>query len=405
MVGTLRLSRSQIAQIVGNDPEAIRQFENLFAFQETAINDAQSLSINVGAADNKANEALAQLQRIADALDVVANAPAIRADNAVATDYIDFHLTPPHNNIIGRMNWNDSDRTIEVGLDYDVMQQVGLETYTRVQNVTGVTIPNGSAVGFVGAGIAGEVQAAPFIADGSQNSLYIIGVMTHDLPDSGETGYCTILGKVRGLDTSAWAVGDVLYCSPTTAGALTNVKPTAPDNVIPIAAVLVSDATEGVINVRPVIEQQKNYGEFTNTTTIVPAAANTAYAMALPNTEIALGVSIASTSRIVMERAGLYQFITRVQFSATNANLKSAWLWYRLNGTTDYTRSSVISTLAQNGGYRTLSASEFFTLEAGDYIEIMWAVDDVGLNPTNVAATAFSPSSPTARVSVTQVQQ
>jgi len=364
MVGTLRLSRSQIAQIVGNDPEAIRQFEKLFAMTADGAEDIEAVALASGIADNKANEALAQLQRIADALEVVANAPAIHADNSVITDYIDFRLNPKHNNTIARMNWNNLDNTIEVGLDYDVMQQVGLETYIRVQNVTGVTIPNGSAVGFVGAGIAGEVQAAPFIADGSQNSLYIIGVMTHDLPDSGETGYCTILGKVRGLDTSAWAVGDVLYCSPTTAGALTNVKPTAPDNVIPIAAVLVSDATDGVINVRPVLEQQKNYGEFTNTTTIVPAAANTAYAMGWSNTEISRGVSIASTSRIVMTQAGLYQFTARVQFSATNANAKSAWLWYKLNGTTDYTRSSVISSLAQNGGYRTLTATEFFTLSS-----------------------------------------
>lgn len=75
MVDRLRLSRAQIAAFVGNDPEAIRQIEKLFSTavsQETGIDE---VAVIAGTADSKAGQALAELQRIADALEVLALAP------------------------------------------------------------------------------------------------------------------------------------------------------------------------------------------------------------------------------------------------------------------------------------------------------------------------------------------
>jgi hypothetical protein len=291
-------------------------------------------------------------------------------------------------------------------MEYGVTQQIGQETYARVGNTTGSMIPNGSVVGFVGA-TSDALLVAPYLADGSTPTLYILGVMTHDLPDSGDKGYCCTWGFVRGLDTSAFTAGDILYASPSVSGGLTNVKPTAPDNVLPLAACVVADATNGVIFVRPTIEQERYYGEFYNTTGVTPAATNTAYAMAWDGTSIADGVSVAGTpvTEITVSESGLYQFNARIQFSSSNANTKSAWVWWRLNGMTDYTNSAVIGTLSTNNGYLVARNSEFFSLAANDYIELMWAVDDTALAPTTVAATAFAPAAPCAIVEVTQIQQ
>ena len=162
--------------------------------------------------------------------------------------------------------------------------------------------------------------------------------------------------------------------------------------------------TDGEIFVRPTIEQEKYYGEFYNTTGVVPVAPNTAYALNWDGSNIADGVSI-SGSQITISESGLYQFNARIQFQSSNANIKSAWVWWRLNGTTTYANSATIGTLASNGGYLVIRNSEFFSLAAGDYIELMWAVDDIGLAPTNVAATAFAPAAPCAIIEVTQIQQ
>lgn len=314
--------------------------------------------------------------------------------------------SPPVVSDVGVMAWNTTDQTLNLGMEYGVTQQIGQETYARVGNTTGSTIPNGSVVGFAGA-TTDALLVAPYLADGSSSSLYILGVMTHDLPDSGDKGYCCTWGFVRDVDTSAFSAGDILYASPTVAGELTNVKPTAPDTVIPLAACVVSDATNGIIFVRPTIEQEQYYGEFYNTTGVTPLANNTAYAMEWDGTSIADGVSVAGTpvTEITVSESGLYQFNARIQFSTSNSNTKSAWLWWRLNGTTDYPNSAVIGTLSDNNGYLVVRNSEFFSLAANDYVELMWAVDDTGLAPTNVAATAFAPAAPCAVVEVTQIQQ
>jgi hypothetical protein len=304
----------------------------------------------------------------------------------------------------GSMSWDQTDATLNLGMEYGVVQQIGQETYARVGNTTGVTIPKGTVVGFAGA-TSDALLVAPYLADGTSPSLYILGVMAHALPDSGEKGYCCTWGFVRGIDTSGFAAGDVLYASPTVAGGLTKTKPTAPDNVIPIAACVVSDAANGVIFVRPTIQQMQYYGEFTKTTDQTPAASNTAYALTLDNTEISNGVTIGTpTSRIVAPESGLYKFDVTVQLTSGNSSAKNIWVWYRKNGT-NIANSARLVTMNINGGYVPIAIIETISLAANDYVEIMFASSDTAVTVDNVAATAFAPASPAVVLNVTQVQQ
>lgn len=318
-----------------------------------------------------------------------------------------FVTTDSHTPAEGTMSWNSADGTLDIGMEYGVIQQVGQEIYARVENMTGSTMANGTVVGFSGVGANNVLSVTKYLADGSTPTLYILGVLTHELPDSGEVGYCTTFGHVRGINTSAFSVGDVLYASPTTAGAFTNVKPTAPDNVVPVAAVLKVGTTDGEIFVRPSIEQQYYNGQFTKNATITPAAANTAYALAWDTTVITEGITLTGspTTRLTVAHSGLYNFAVRIQFSSSNSNSKSAWMWLKKNGTTNIGSSTAVGSLKDSGGYTVLSINDFVSLAANDYVELFWAVDDTGLQPTNVAATAFAPSAPTAHVAVTQVQQ
>ena len=418
----LNLTRDQLATFL-KDHEQIRQFERLFAdvnqLEPTTLVD---LAITASTAGQQAVEALDALNRIANALEMVAAAPVPQQEdplrlpdlapvaennNSVVTDYVDLNAAAPHVSRIRRLAWNDAEQTADLGMEYGVVQQIGLEYYARVENATGVTIPRGSVVGFAGVSANNVISVTPYLADGSTPSLYILGVMAHDLPNAGQIGYCTVWGHVAGIDTSAFSVGDILYASPTVAGDFTATKPTAPDNVIPLAAVLEADATNGEIFVRPTIEQERYYGEFYNTAGVTPIAANTAYALAWSGATISDGITIAGApvTQITVSESGLYQFNARVQFSSGNSSLKSAWVWWKLNGTTTYANSATVGSLSDNGGYMVLRNSEFFSLAAGDYIELMWAVDDTNLEPTNVAATAFAPAAPCAVVEVTQIQQ
>jgi len=329
----------------------------------------------------------------------------VNVDGFVASPtYIQMSTAATPATAMGRLGWNTTDQTLDLGMDYGVVQQIGEETYARVQNNTGVDIPNGTVVGFAGA-TSDALLVAPYLADGSSPTLYILGVMTHDLPDSGEKGYCTTWGFVRGLDTSAFSAGDILYASPSVAGEFTNVKPTAPNNVIPLAACISSDATDGVVFVRPTIQQMQYYGVFAKTSDQTPAVINTAYAVTFDSTRISNGVVIGSpTSRIVFPESGLYQVQATIQLASGSSSAKNIWVWYRKNGT-DISNSARLVTLDINNGYIPVSVNEPISLAANDYIELMFAADSTSVTIDAVASTAFAPAAPAVVLEVTQIQQ
>ena len=404
--------------------EWYRFFFNLFQLTGSGSNYASLTDLQVGppvqqidlttvdpvpagfaayASNSSLESDVAELQKEVQALGAT---PPLLNSNTLDTNYLDFEVDAPSTPKMGRMGWNQADQTLNLGMEYDVVQQIGLETYARVQNNTGILIPNGTVVGFTGAVPDSALSVAPYLANGATNTLYIVGVMTHDLPDTGDKGYCTTWGFVREVDTSGFTLGDILYASPTVAGAFTNVKPTAPDNVVPIAAVLQVGTTDGIIFVRPTIEQQMYYGEFTKTNSQSPVAANTAYPLLFNNTQIANGVSIGTTtSKIYVDQAGLYNIACSVQITSTNSSQKSVWVWLRLNGTTDFPNSARVASITLNNGYLVVTLNEVASLLAGDFIEVMYAADSINVSIATVAATAFAPAAPAVILAVTQTEQ
>jgi hypothetical protein len=159
-------------------------------------------------------------------------------------DYVDFNRVGPHVAAARRMQWNEDDGTIDVGLNADVVLQVGQEMQFYAKNTSGGAIDNGSPVMFTGTvGASGKLTFSKAVADGSITSLYMMGVATEDIPNNG-FGYITSFGKVRGFNTSGapysetWVDGDIIYFSPTVAGGWTNVLPVAPNLDLPVAVVL-----------------------------------------------------------------------------------------------------------------------------------------------------------------------
>lgn len=306
----------------------------------------------------------------------------------------------------GQLSWSTTDETVDITMGNGVVQQVGFETYMRVSNDTGSQIDNGEVVGFVG--VNGEIKVAPYIANSSANELYFIGVATYDMPD-GETGPVTLYGKVRGLDTTGpgaetWSVGDILYASPTTAGLLTNVRPTAPNVVIVVAAVLSVDATDGEIMVRPTIPIGLDYGSFDSTSTQSIGTINTATAITLGTTLVSNGVSIGTpTSRIVVTEAGFYQFEVTLQLASKSASAKNVYFWIRKNGT-DVPDTVRAITNDINNGYSPISLNYTISLAASDYVELYWAADSTDVDIEPITGLAFAPDAPSVIVNVNQLQ-
>jgi hypothetical protein len=284
----LNLTRDQLATFLKNH-EQIKQFERLFQIADEVApsSDTTGISIQAGNADAAANEALAQivrlaqdaatnsgaadqkavqaldaLGRIANALEMLATAPVIQNNNSVVTDYIDLPEIGPHVSQARRVQWNRDDGTMDVGLYGGSVLQVGQEIHYYAKNTSGALIANGTPVMFTGTiGSSGKLTFGLAIADGSVLSDYMMGVTTQDIADN-DFGYVTDFGLVRGFDTTGapygqvWNDGDLLYFDPAAPGTWTNVAPQAPNIDVPVAVVVNAGAGgSGSIFVRMTIAE------------------------------------------------------------------------------------------------------------------------------------------------------
>ena len=280
-----------------------------------------------------------------------------------------------------------------------------------VLNGTPTLIPKGTAVGFSGVNGSNRIEVSPYLADGSTDSLYFIGLAGQDLLPNAQ-GYVTLYGRITGINTSGlsvgetWANGDILWASPTYSGGLTKTKPTAPDNVISVAAVLFASLTAGQVMVRPLINLQEYYGEFTKTTTQTPAVAGDEYLVTWDNTDISNGVAIGSpASRLVVPATGLYNVNVELQFTCTVGAKRDVVAFFKKNGT-DVANSAYYQSIDINNGYTQVTLSEFFSLAANDYLEVGFGVlGGLNISLAPVAATANFPAAPSAHASILQVQQ
>ena len=305
---------------------------------------------------------------------------------------------------VGQLCWSEQDQTLNLQHPNGVTQQIGQETYAKVRNKTGSTIPNGTAVRFAGAEQDGTARllVAPFQANNVYPSLYGLGITTENI-ENGADGRVTVWGKVREVNTSAFNVGDVLYVSTTVAGGLTNVKPTAPNNVVPMAAVLRVDSSAGEIFVRPSYEQQKNYGNFVSDSDQTLSLANTPTPIRLSRDLVAQQMQYRDSDRSIIEvfESGLYVVTVNAQITSTNSSSKNVYFWLRKNDS-DLTGTTRIVTISGNNVSTTFSSTNTVSMGANDALRHMWAATNATVTLQAVPATAFAPSSPSVKIDITQ---
>ncbi len=148
----------------------------------------------------------------------------------------------------GQLSWNTDEETVDL-IQNGATLQLGQEVQWHCRNNTLSTIANGTPVMATGTiGASGRITIAPMVSTTQSNAKYFIGIATEDIAADTD-GKVTHFGKVRGIDTSAYSEGAVLYLDPTTDGGLTATEPTSGMN-IPAAFVLTSHASVGTLAVR-----------------------------------------------------------------------------------------------------------------------------------------------------------
>lgn len=157
----------------------------------------------------------------------------------------------------GTVSWNADEETLDLIQDGATLQ-LGQEVQWHCRNNTGSTIANGTPVMATGTlGASGRITIAPMGSTTQSNAMYFLGIATEDIA-AGTDGKVTHFGKVRGIDTSGYSEGAVLYLDPTIDGALTATAPTSGMHIA-AAFVVTSHAVNGALAVRVNVTDENEF--------------------------------------------------------------------------------------------------------------------------------------------------
>ena len=152
---------------------------------------------------------------------------------------------------------------------------------------------------------------------------------------------------------------------------------------------------------RQIVLEDGHY-DGTVSTNQTAASANTAYVLTF-SPDIFDGIENGTpTSRLVVDEAGQYFVSFSAQIVSSSASTVTFWFWPRVNGV-DVSKATMKNSLHNNGAVFITSRSAIFQLNAGDYLEAMWAVDSTDGSLQAAAATAFAPAAPAATISIVRL--
>lgn len=159
-------------------------------------------------------------------------------------DFVQFDTAATVTPATGRLYFNDG----EGGLSYvlkggNVVQEVGQSQQVLVYNGTGATLNKGQVV-YTNGAQGQRPTVALALATSDATSARTLGIVAESIANGAE-GWVSTLGIIENIDTSAFTTGAQLYLSGTTAGGLTQTKPSAPIHMVYVARCIKSHASSG----------------------------------------------------------------------------------------------------------------------------------------------------------------
>lgn len=253
-------------------------------------------------------------------------------------------------------------------------------------------------------------------ANNDPNSADTLGIVAQDISNN-QSGYIMIYGELNNINTTGtlqgetWNDGDALFLSPTVAGGITNVKPTAPNHGVRLGYVEYAHQNNGKIFVK--IDNGYELGELhdlyvpnpIDNDTIVWSSGNTRYenkantgysiSFGATNTNpvdattyligghlaTTLQTLAVNTLRLYFPKSGRVKGIV-MHFIGTAGSNEQSTISFRLNDTTDTT---IVSNADFSGTQTVISnLSLNISVSAGDYAHIKWVTPTWATNPTGL---------------------
>lgn len=313
---------------------------------------------------------------------------ALKADtatyvvNLTAVDSIVFNEITTESYTKGSLRYDSASQSLQFENEFlDFKHNLGYEHVVRVYNETGGIIANGTAVTLDTIKINGQpIPTIQKAGNLSIDSIIPFGVTTVDIPDD-DFGVVTLLGEVKGINTTAFNTRDILYVGNN--GLLTNVNPEPPAFSRIVGYCFYADNDSGSIYIQP---EAPGYtpsphvsADTSRYNTVLPIITQNVFEyLPISDTEVddIFGFSIVGDSVQVLQ-PGAYTFALNLSYIG---NAQSD-VWRKgifLNAVEKNTVSR--STTSTSVGNSTVICS--FYVEAGDWISFKMTNESDVRDPT-----------------------
>jgi hypothetical protein len=177
----------------------------------------------------------------------------------LTADHIALNTSPSGAGfVVGATQWNNTDGTSETLLKGgNVTLKNGVDLVASVVNNTGIQLTKTAYQVVKISGAQGQRLAVGLAqANNDNNSADTLGLAIETINNNAE-GFIMTMGQILEINTTGslqgetWTDGDVLYLSPSTAGKVTNIKPTGlTGHIVIIGYVEYSHVNHGKIYVK-----------------------------------------------------------------------------------------------------------------------------------------------------------
>jgi hypothetical protein len=162
---------------------------------------------------------------------------------------IEFDNTPTNTpSTDGSIFWDSGDGTLQLQMKGGSVQKVGMNTFARVYNDSGVQLVKGDVI-YISGAQGNRIAAKKAQANSEATSKGTLGFVVETIA-AGAEGVVITEGPLYNLTTTGLTAGQTLYLSATTAGAYTTTAPQAPDHIVILATVERVHASAGSIYVK-----------------------------------------------------------------------------------------------------------------------------------------------------------
>lgn len=137
-------------------------------------------------------------------------------------------------------------------------------------------------------------------------------------------------------------------------------------------------------------------GQFESHADQTATSANVAYTANMNNAaSFNTGITIASSTNVTVAAAGIYSINASIQFANSDSSDHDVTFWFRKNGTNIPNSASKLTVpKAADGGQALAQVTIFESLAISNYVQLIWAVENIAVTMDYSAASGVIPEIP-----------